>query len=60
MPAKRLDSTTAKIVARNYACEKGLIPRRRNSSREILAAKYGWLHMSDSIEISHSFRFRSE
>ena len=25
---------------------KGLIPRRRNSSREVLPAKYGWLHMN--------------
>jgi hypothetical protein len=23
-------------------------------------AKYGWLHMSDSIEFALSFRFRSE
>ena len=27
---------------------------------EILSAKYGWLHMDDSIEFSHSLRFRSE
>jgi hypothetical protein len=39
---------------------KGLIPRRRNSSGEIVCAKYGWLHMSDSIEFALSFRFRSE
>ncbi len=40
------------------AC-KDLIPRRRNSSREILPAKYGWSHMGDSIEFSHSFRSTS-
>ena len=39
---------------------KGLIPRRRKSSREIMSAKYGWLHMGDSFEFSHAFRFRSE
>ncbi len=28
--------------------------------REIMPAKYGWLHMGDSFEFSHAFRFRSE
>ena len=38
---------------------KGLIPRRRNSLREIVSEKYGWLQMNnDSIELSHFFRFR--
>ncbi len=32
----------------------------RNSSLEIMSAKYGWLHMSDSIEFSYFFRFRSK
>ena len=27
---------------------------------EIVLAKYGWLHLSDSIEFHHFFRFRSE
>ncbi len=35
----------------------GPIPPRRNSSREILRAKYGWLDMDDSFEFSHSFAF---
>jgi hypothetical protein len=39
---------------------KGLITRRRNSLREFVSVKYGWLHMSDSMEFSHFFRFRSE
>ena len=39
---------------------KGLIPRQRNSSRETVYAKYGWLGMNDSIEFSHFFRLRSE
>jgi hypothetical protein len=33
---------------------------RRNSLREIVSVKYGWLHMRDSIAFSHFFRFRSE
>ena len=33
-------------------------PRRRNSFREIMSAKYGWLHMSDSIDFGHFIRFR--
>ena len=39
---------------------KGLIPRQRNSSRETVYAKYGWLGMNDYIEFSHFFRLRSE
>ena len=38
---------------------KVLIPRQRNSSRETVYVKYGWLHMNNSIEFSHLFRFRS-
>ena len=45
---------------RNLTDSKGLIPRQRNSSRETVYAKYGWLGMNDSIEFSHLFRFRSE
>ena len=44
----------AKIVC------KGLIPRRRNSSRENIFAKYGWLHMIESFEIVNILSFRSE
>ena len=39
---------------------KGLIPRQRNSSRETVYAKYGWLGMNDSIEFSHFVRLRTE
>ena len=39
---------------------KGLILRQRNSSREAVYAKYGWLGMSDSLQFSHFFRFRIE
>ena len=42
---------------------KGLIPRQRNTSRETVYAKYGWLHMNNSIEFSlreQKFRFASE
>ena len=35
----------------------GLISWWRNSSREILRAKYGWLQMDDSSKVSHSFNF---
>ena len=41
----------------------GLIPRQRNSSRETVYAKYGWLHVNNSIEFSlrkKKFRFASE
>jgi hypothetical protein len=38
---------------------EGLIPRRRNSSRKIVSAKYGWLHMSDSIEFEIFFAFKA-
>ena len=36
----------------------GIMPAK--SSREIMPAKYGWLHMGDSVEFSYAFRFRSE
>ena len=42
---------------------KGLIPRQRNTSRETVYAKYGWLHMNNSIEFSlreQKIRFASE
>ena len=39
---------------------KGLIPRQRNSSREAVYAKYGWLGLTDSFQFFHFFRFRSE
>ena len=52
------------FLAKNFAAVeldlKGLIPRQRNSSRETVYAKYGWLGMNDSIEFSHFFRLRSE
>ena len=48
------------IKERNIRARKGLIPRQRNSSRETVYAKYGWLGMNDSIEFSHFFRLRSE
>ena len=38
----------------------GLIPRQRNTSRETVYEKYGWLGMNDSIEFSHFFRLRSQ
>ena len=34
---------------------KGLIPRQRNSSRETVYTKYGWLHMNNSIEFNSLF-----
>ena len=45
------------------SCSKGLIPRQRNSLREAVYAKYGWLHMNNSIEFSlreKKIRFGSE
>ena len=42
---------------------QGLIPRQRNTSRETVYAKYGWLHMNNSIEFSlreQKIRFASE
>ena len=42
---------------------KGLIPRQRNSLRELVYAKYRWLHMNNSIEFTlceKKFRFASE
>ena len=42
---------------------KGLIPRQRNTLRETVYAKYGWLHMNNSIEFSlreQKIRFASE
>ena len=52
--------TTSLIQVALTACSKsksakGLIPRQRNSSRETVYAKYGWLSMNDSIEFSHFF-----
>ena len=47
----------------NVNVHKGLIPRQRNSSRETVYAKYGWLGMNDSIEFSlreQNIRFASE
>ena len=49
-----------KIQLDLYVIYQGLIPRQRNSSRETVYAKYGWLGMNDSIEFSHLFRLRSE
>ncbi len=34
---------------------KGLIGRRQKSLREIMSAKYGWLHMGDSFEFPPCF-----
>ena len=34
---------------------KGLIPRKQNSSGETVYAKYGWLGMNDSTELSQFF-----
>ena len=48
---------------RNLTDSKGLIPRQRNTSRETVYAKYGWLHMNNSIEFSlreQKIRFASE
>ena len=42
---------------------KGLIPRQRNTSRETVYAKYGWLHVNNSIEFAlreQKIRFASE
>ena len=42
---------------------EGLIPRQRNSLRETVYAKYGWLHINNSIEFSlreKKIRFGSE
>ena len=42
---------------------KGLIPRQRNTSRETVYAKYGWLHMNNFFEFSlreQKIRFASE
>ena len=36
------------LIARS----QGLIPRQRNTSRETVYAKYGWLHVNNSIEFS--------
>ena len=36
----------------NKSTPKGLIPRQRNALREAVYAKYGWLHMNNSIEFS--------
>ena len=55
-----------KLISPSLECDnlfKGLIPRQRNSSRETVYAKYGWLHVNNSIEFSlrkKKFRFASE
>ena len=53
------DVITLEVTTLGFV-SKGLIPRQRNSSRETVYAKYGWLGMNDSIEFSHFFRLRSE
>ena len=50
------------FLAKRIQC-KGLIPRQRNALREAVYAKYGWLHMNNSIEFSlreKKIRFDSE
>ena len=57
--AKPSKKATKTFMGFTLVCED-LIPRRRNSSREIIFAKYGWLHMIESFEFVHILSFRSE
>ena len=56
-----------KVTASGMDCIRnryqGLIPWQQNSSLETVYAKYGWLHMNNSIEFSlreQKIRFASE
>ena len=59
-PPSQNDSWIYVVEGISSSFFSSLIPRQRISSRETVYAKFAWLRMNDSIELSNFFRLRGE